>query len=445
MQFSYAIIAAVTLGASQTYAVTCNPGQFFEGGVCKVCPTEKNAACPGGVDGAAVKKICGSAGSLLGTVVNGNDCQTCAKGNFIKIADATSDDTCVTCSAADALVDDFNFYGPITDEMYTTGDTRAQFQYLDINMKPGSIHPSSYVNNAEYVCPGEANKPIICAPGMKRKGRTECENCENGKLCRIGKEYDIPAGYKIVDYRQKQDNHDGIFVIAANPSDKVFGKCQFETGYPRSSDFDKEQSGEVCTKGVASKCQPGFQANDDSDTCKPCEQGYTCNDGVRSEQPCHAGWKANADRNDCEKCDAMEYCMDGYNTTRSHCPEGKHIYDGICEDCPSKTVNYCNGTHVLQCPAGHTCKNGFDNGACADGSFAKLIETYGSGNDYGVIHRAVNVDGQNELLPGDYELKYVCIPCTGDQVCTAGIMSDSTTMFASVFTVTVGFALSNMF
>lgn len=216
---------------------------------------------------------------------------------------------------------------------------------------------------------------------------SSCSNCPAGKYC---------------------DVYNSDYVVSSCTDQGITGSC---TGNEYST-----SGAQVCSTcngaGRAVKkdnagtlnigcdvCDGGTYANDGHTACEICEAGYACTGGIKTQ--CTGNEYSLAQASECTECTG-----DGKAVTK----------DGTlnvnCEVCGAGTYANADHSQCIDCPAGHACSNGVDNGLCPPG---KCAAYQGSGGGFHCVNsRGAECKTCNEIdstKPYSIPARTQCVKC----------------------------------
>lgn len=173
---------------------------------------------------------------------------------------------------------------------------------------------------------------------------SSCSSCPAGKYC------DVYNG----DYVVSSCNDQGITGLCTGNQYSTSGAqaCSLCNGVGRA--VKKNNAG---TLNIGCDvCVDGTYANDGHTACETCEAGYACTNGVRN--PCTGNEYSNQQgASQCTEC-----------TGNGEAVVKNGTLNVGCQVCPPGKYANADHTQCINCPAGHACSNGVDNGLCPSGT-----------------------------------------------------------------------------
>ena len=306
-------------------------------------------------------------------------CVTCAAGRYTNITKAAA---CSLCPPGKNLVDASDL-ATAHDDIERCSDC-PQLTYSPVKGLGEDCFPCLTARTVGAVeCAG-------CAPGKKKQGNEECEDCAAGRF---------------TDKRNQQQCK-----ACEN------GKYGTVAGMSQCTDCNRGQHGSDVAVGAATKeagcinCPAGKYSDIDglalASNCKACEAGFWSSDpGIEKESQCKsciAGTYSNVGAGErtslgaCTDCDAGRYSSTTAATTFAQCiscPEGYFQKDSAslyclpcqpgkfaeseaspaCDDCAVQTFANATGARVCHnCPPGSVASTGAAACLeCAPGKFGE--------------------------------------------------------------------------
>lgn len=165
-------------------------------------------------------------------------------------------------------------------------------------------------------------------------------------------------------------------------------------------------------------CAQGYWPNESSTDCRPCYEGYYCDQGLIEECP-PGTYCAVAGMSDPEQCPPGQFCEGGIH--KDPCPEKTYSEEGWfqCESCPARF--FCDGGIKQNCTKGNDIRVN-----TSSFRFSSLINTL----NHSKGHKCPMIEGDMiECAIGEYndkEGQLTCFNCESGYICdiTANVAHD---------------------
>ena len=171
---------------------------------------------------------------------------------------------------------------------------------------------------------------------------------------------------------------DGSYECAScNPGYYCAGGCADPVPCPAGT--SRSAFGAVVENDCAA-CLPGYYALETgSDSCFPCDAGYSCSSATAAPVACLAGTYSSAAATDCTDCSDGFYNALEAQESCQPCPAGHECPSKASEPTPCSSGSYSSGSQTAceECQAGYFCSStGSSPAPCTEGSYSLANMAY---------------------------------------------------------------------